>query len=75
MTDVERSGLRTARRTPAAEYLLFEDALEELRDRFPEVPPARLAGVLSAEWSAFTGGRPSHIPPEVLAGTIEVLAR
>lgn len=60
--------------TPA-EYVLFDDALDTLRDRFPDVPPARLVGVLSAEWSAFTGGRPSHIPPEVLAGTIEVLAR
>lgn len=75
MTDVDRSVRRTPAMTAADEFILFEEALDTLRDRFPEVPEARLVGVLAAEWNAFTGGRPTHIPPEVLAGTLEVLGR
>lgn len=58
----------------SAELVLFDDAVAAVLTRFPDVPASTVVRFLIEEWNAFTGGRPSHLPPEVVTGAMEMLS-
>lgn len=53
----------------------FDGAADVLGNIFPGLEMGAIESTLLAEWNAFTGGRPSHVPAQVLVGAIEVLNR
>ncbi|ALX66158.1 hypothetical protein [Microbacterium sp. XT11] len=64
-------------RSPLEEtgYVLYDDLVARLRDRFPGIPMARLEQIVLSENDAITGGRLHVVPAEVEAGADEMLQR